>query len=536
MPTPKLAFDRLARTKLLSGFNQLADLMMVTLGPRGRMVAVSRDNSRRPPELLNRGSVIARRMFGLPDRFEAMGALLARHLAWQMEEKVGDGATTTVIIARQIMVEADRHVVAGYNPMLLRRGIETALPVLLHALRQQSQPLDTPEQITALATSITGDPTLGKLIEEVFDVVGPQGAIDVRHSYGLEHDREYIRGAFWNQGWVSSYFADKGGKAVVEKPYLLFTDHTLQRADELLPIMEQIQRTGGRSFVVIATEITGDALNLLVTNKTRGAMATLAIKAPGLGSEKSDVLQDLALLCGGEAILKATGALVENVKLDQLGQADEVQAIRSGFTLIGGKGRPAAIRERVADLRRQASKAPYGRERDRFNERAGKLLGGVALLKVGAATESEQEVGKERARAAVQAVRLGLDGGVVTGGGAAYLGCIPALETLCLPDEQVPAISILRRALAAPMAAIIRNAGIEPAPILARLQNAQPGSGYDVVQQQICDLHALHILDPLPVVEAALQSAVSAALMGLTTDVLIHKPRDNRDDEVDFNP
>jgi chaperonin GroEL len=487
-------------------------------------------------ELLSDGALIARRMFGLPDRFESMGALLARHLAWQMEEKVGDGSTTAVLIARQIMVEADRHVVAGYNPMLLRRGLETAAQVVLQALRAQAQPLESPEQICALATSITTDAGLGKLIEEIFDVVGPQGAIDIRHSYGLEHEREYIRGAFWNQGWVSSYFAGEGGKAVIETPYLLLCDHHLQTADELLPIMEQIQRTGRRSFVVIATEITNDALNLLVTNKTRGAMATLAIKAPGLGSEKSEILQDLALLCGGEAILQATGAQIANVKLEQLGQADEVQAIRSGFTLIGGKGRPAAIRQRVTDLRKQASKAPYGRERDRFSERAGKLLGGVALLKVGAATETAQEVGKERAREAVQSVRLGLEGGVVTGGGVAYLECLSALDTLVLPDEQSPAIAILRRALLAPTAAIISNAGIEPAPILARLHAAEKGTGYDVLQEKITDLRAAQIVDPLPVLEAAFQSAVSTALMGLTTDVLVHKPRANRDDEVDFNP
>ncbi|MFN8444008.1 MAG: chaperonin GroEL [Caldilineaceae bacterium] len=536
MPSPKLAFDRTARRKLLSGFTQLADLLTVTLGPRGRMVAVSRESSRRAPELLSKGAIIARRMFGLPDRFEAMGALLARHLAWQMEERVGDGATTAVLLARQIMVEADRLVVAGYNPMQLGRGIEAALPILLYALRSQSQPLDTPEQIIALATSITGDSGLGKLIEEVFDVVGPQGAIDVRHSYALTHDREFIRGAFWNQGWVSSYFASAGGKATVEKPYLLLTDHHLQRSDELLPIMEQIQQAGRRSLVVIATEVTGDALNLLVTNKTRGAMATLAIKAPGLGTEKSEILQDLALLCGGEAILKSTGALVENAKLEQLGQADEVQAIRSGFTLIGGKGRPAAIRQRVNDLRQQANKAPYGRDRERLQERAGKLLGGVALLKVGAATESEQEAAKARAQAAIQSVRLGLAGGIVTGGGVAYLKCIPALEKLSLPEEQAPAITILRHALCAPMAAIIRNAGGEPAPIIVQVQSAKTDCGYDVVQECLTDLRAAHVVDPLPVVETALQAAVSTALMGLTTDVLIHKPRLNRDKEVDFEP
>ena len=533
---PRLAFEPAARQALRKGFNVLADTMAVALGPRGRLIAVSRDNPRRPPELLNDGATIARRFLGLPSRFETMGAFLARHIAWQVEEAVGDGATTAVVIARQVINEADRHIAAGYNPMLLRRGLEKALDVALAELARLARPLESPDQIRTLATAITGDETLGRYVEEVFDVVGPYGAVEVRSHYGREHTVRYVNGTHWNQGWASSYFTTDGGAAILHNPYILLTNRHLSTADELLPVLEQVRRVGERGLVVIAPAVKGDALNILVTNKMRGALPTLAIKAPGLGPEKTEVLQDLAVMTGGRLFRVEAGDRIEKATLADLGQAREVQAIRSGFTIIGGKGRPAAIRQRSQELRSRIPTAAYGRERNRLVERAGKLLGGVAQIEVGGATESERDYFKDRTTEAVHVVRHGLQGGIVPGGGVAYLACLPALDTLCLPDEEMAGVRILADALTAPMCAILTNSGYEASSILAHIRSRGNGYGYDVMRGEMTDFMAANIVDPLKVAQVALETGVSGAMMALTTEVLVHKPRSNRSDEVDFRP
>jgi len=537
---PRLAFEPQARQSLRRGFNLLANMMEVALGPQGRLVAVDRINSRRPPELLSSGATIARRFLGVPNRFETMGAFLARHIAARMEDAVGDGATTAVVIARQVLNEMDRLVAAGHNVMRVRHGVEKGLIVILRELQTLAEPLAQPAQIIALATNVSGDATLGKYIEEIFDTVGPHGAIDVRTNYARTHDRQYIHGALWNQGWISSHFATNAGTAILKEPYLLFTNRHLKSAAELVPIMGKVRAAAGegtvRGLVVIANSVEQDALNILVTNKTRGALPTLAIKTPGLGNEKTDVLHDLAALCGGRVLSLEENLRLEDATLADLGQAEEVQAIRSGCTIIGGKGRPATIRQRSQQLRAQIPSAPIGRERERLVERAGKLQGGVGLLKVGGATESEQETTKIRTKAAVDLVRLGLQEGIVPGGGVAFVKCLAALDQLTLPDDEAAALPILRSALLAPMQAILRNSGYEPAPIVARVLAAGNGCGFDVMRGELANMVDAHIVDPVKVLSTALQIGVSGALMGMTTEVLIHKPRSNRDDEVDFNP
>ncbi|HRW04232.1 MAG TPA: TCP-1/cpn60 chaperonin family protein, partial [Caldilineaceae bacterium] len=380
MTDSRLLFAPHARQALARGFDALARLMAITLGPQGHTVAVARDNRRRAPELLRSGAYIARRFSGFPSRFETMGAFLARHVAWRMEEAVGDGATTAVIIANAVLKATERQIAAGHNPMLIRRGIEKLLPCLLEAVKAQATPLTEHAQIVALATALVGDQTLGRYLEEIFDTVGPHGAIQVRSSYARVHERRYIQGTFWNQGWVSSYFTTESGSAILTDPYLLFTTRPLTRVAELLPILNQVREAGRGGLVVLAPAISGEALNLLVTNKTRKALPTLAIKAPGLGLEKIEILEDLAALCGGQLLRDEIGLRVERATLATLGRADEVQAIRSGFTIIGGKGRPATIRQRQQQLQRELKEAEPGRARERLTERIGKLLGGVALL------------------------------------------------------------------------------------------------------------------------------------------------------------
>jgi len=536
MKQPRLLFPPAARQALSRGFNLLSDLMEVSLGPQGRLVALANENPRKSPEFLNDGATIARRFSGLPNRFETMGAFLARHIAWRVEEAVGDGTTTAVVIARQILNEANRHAAAGYNLMRVAHGLEKVLPVVLAALAAQAHPLVQAEQIAALGRTITGDETLGRLLEDIFDTVGPHGSIDVRTSYARIHERRYIQGTFWNQGWVSSNFTNQPGTAVLEKPYLLFTDYQLSTTAQLLPILNLVRSAGDRGLVVIAPSVTGEALNLLVTNHVRKVLPTLAIKAPGLGPEKSDILQDLAVLCGGRVIQAVLADSLSKVTLADLGQADEVQAIRSGFTVIGGKGRPAAIRQRHQELRGLLPKVQPGRDRDRLIERSGKLLGGVALLEIGGATESERDYFKERTKEAVSVLRLALQDGVAPGGGVAYLRCLPALDRIELPEDEAPAITIMRRALMAPTQAILRNSGFEPGPILAQLLATHNGFGFDVLNAQMVDVMAMHIVDPVRVLQSALQIGVSGAIMALTTETLVHRPRHNRDEEVDFRP
>jgi chaperonin GroEL len=511
--------------------------MTVALGPRGRTVAINRDNRRRAPELLNDGAMIARRFTGFPSRWETMGAFMARHIAWQVEEAVGDGATTAVVIAQAMINEANRYVAAGYNPMRLRRGIERGLAVALDALAAQSRPLDTPEKIRAMAASITNDETIGKYVEEIFDVVGEYGAVQVRTNYGREHNFRFINGTFWNQGWVSSYFTTDGGTAIIKDPYILLTNRVLNGSEQLLPVLERVAATGEkRGLVVIAPAISGEALGLLLANKKHGNMQTLGIKAPGLGPEKAEILTDLAALTGGRVFYAEADDRVERATLADLGQAREVQAIRSGFTLIGGKGRPAAVRQRAQELRSRLPKAPYGRERNRLVERAGKLQGGIGLLEIGGSTESEREYLKERAEEAVHVVRLGLQGGVAPGGGVAFLAALPALRTLALNDEESPGIAILAHALKAPMRAILENSGVDAGSVLAQVAESGSGCGYDVVAKQYTNMWEANIVDPVRVVQVALESGVSGALMALTTEALVHKPRHNRNKEVDFRP
>lgn len=536
MAHSRILYAPQARRALCRGFNQLAATLEVALGPRGRLVAVAKDNRRKPPELLDDGATIARRFLGLPNHFENMGAFLARHIAWQVEEAAGDGTTTAVVIARHILNETNRYVSAGHDAMALRRGIDKALSALLAELQAMARPLTEARQIKALATTITGNETLGDLIEEIFDTVGPHGAVEVRNNYARVHDRRYIRGVHWNNGWISSYFCTEGGKAILKNPYLLFTDRLLSSAAELVPIMEAVRQGGDeRGLVVIAPVVEGEALNVLVANNNRGLLPSLAIKAPGLGSEKTAVLEDLAALCGGRVFLKAADERLEKATLADLGQAEEVQAIRSSFTVIGGKGRPAAVRERAELLRKQIPGAAYGRERDRLIERSGKLMAGVGLLFIGGASDVERDFLKERAQEAISVVRAGLIDGIVPGGGAAFLACLPVLDRLSLPDDEAAALAILRGALEAPARAIIANAGLEPTPILACLRD-RPGYGFDVVAETFVDMATSAIVDPVRVLYVALQTAVSGAMTALTTEVLIHKPRHNRDEDVSFQP
>lgn len=522
----RVCFDERARSAIKRGFDRIADLARITLGPVGGMVAVERiAGPSASPELLTDTGTIARRIVEIPGRFENMGAMLARHMAWQVHEDVGDGCATALVIAQSIIADACRYIAAGHNAMALWRGIRRCQTEVEAYLSRSAQPLDDPRRITALATSLLGDEQLGHFLEEMFDIVGPQGFVEVRNAYGMENDREYVEGMYWDSGWVSAYLADQDGslQARVERPYIMVTDYVLESAPDLVPVLERVHRSGAKSLVIIASDIKSGALNLMVSNNARGTLRLLGLKAPRYGDLRREVLEDIALSCGARFIRKDAGDAVSGVDLDDLGRAQSVVCNRATFTLMGTMGKPQAIRERVQLLQRAREHAEDQDRRAELDERIGKLLGGTALLYVSGNSNEDRERRKEEAQTALRIVRQGLQGGVVAGGGVACMAAVSVLDSLPLRAEEIPARDIVRRALQAPLACLVRNAGYDPGPIVAQVQDAPPGWGFDVVTGRLVDMMAENIVDPLPTVISAVAHSFSAASVALTTDALVYR-------------
>ena len=519
------------------GFDCIADLAQVTLGPVGGVVAIERIAGRdKSPELVSDTGTIARRIVSVPGRFENMGAMLARHMAWRIHDEVSDGGATGLVIAQSMIADSVRYIAAGHNAMTLWQGIKRCQPYVEAHLEEIAQPLEEPERIAGLATSLVGDAKLGGLIEEVFDIIGPQGFVEVRGAYGMENDREYVEGVYWDAGWISAYFADKnlGTQATVEKPYILVTDHRIENPQSLVPVLERVHRAGGKALVVIAADISGGALNLMVSNNAKGTLRLLGLKAPRYGDMRLGVLEDIAISCGGRFVRKDAGDLVANATLDDLGHAQTVVCNRATFTLIGTMGRPQAIRERIRTLQNAREHADDKDDRAKLDERVGKLLGGTALLHVSGQTKEDRDHHKEVAETAVQVVRLGLQGGIVAGGGAALASAVSVLDEAPLSDAEAPAKDIMARALLMPLRRLAKNAGYDPGPVVARVQASPPGWGFDVLRGEYVDMLAANIIDPLPTVRTAFTHGVSAATMAMTTNALVY--RSDKDETPSFEP
>jgi chaperonin GroEL len=535
--TNRVCFDLEAREAIKRGFDRIADIAQVTLGPVGGVVALERIADRNsPPELLTDTGTISRRIIEMPGRFENMGAMLARHMAWRIHEDVGDGSATALVIAQSIIADAVRYIAAGHNAMTLWQGIKRCQSSVEAHLEASAQPLEDPERIAALATSLVRDEQVGRFIEEIFDIVGPQGFVEVRSAYGMESDREYVEGVYWDAGWVSSYFADKdiGTQATVEKPHILVTDYALESALDLVPVLERVRRAEGKSLVVIAADVKSGALNLMVSNNAKGTLRLLALKTPRYGDMRLGVLEDIAISCGARFIRKDAGDLVSKVTIEDLGRAQTVVCNRATFTLVGTMGNPRAIRERIRTLQSAREHAEDKDQRRNIDERIGKLLGGTALLYVSGQSKQDRERRKDVAETAVRIVRLGLQGGIVPGGGAAYVSAASALDDVQLSDDETPARDILRRALLAPLTRLATNAGYDPGPVVAHVQAAPDGWGFDVVHGRLVDMMAANIVDPLPTVLSAFSHGLSAASMALTTDALVY--RSYREKTPNLNP
>lgn len=519
-----------ARVALQRGVDQMANVLRVTLGPTARAVVMAPLISTRTPEVLSDAATIARRIIEIPDPYENMGAMLIRHMAWRMREKVGNGAATATVIAQTLLHEANYQVSAGANVMMLKRGVERGLELAYAELKRQALPMESPEQIEALAiAAAAGDQEIGRYVAEMLEIIGTDGVILVEDHAGRKTDREYVEGLQWDSGYVSAYFCTDLDRmdAVVENPVILTTDANVETAEQILPIMEQIMarkeeaQIGG--FVLIANEISGPALAIMVANSEKKTLQCLGIKAPGAGDRRVRILEDVAVLTGGRMIAEDAGDKTEEATFADLGRARRVWANRDFFSIVGGAGDSNAIRQRINEIKQLLPTADSDYERDKMRERIGKLQGGVGVLKVGAASAREREIKKQRGEEAVAAARAAAEEGVVPGGGAAYLACLPALRELAaqLDGDIALGVRILMKAMEAPTEWITRNAGQDPRRIMARLREAPPGYGYDAVRDTITDMTEAGILDPLKVVRTALETGASAGIMAMTTDALV---------------
>jgi chaperonin GroEL len=513
------------RSALIRGMSKMTRLLCVTLGPRARTVMMAPLVTTRPPEILDSAAVIARRMTGVGDHFEDMGAMIVRHLAWRVHERVGDGVATAAVLTQAIVERAETYTAAGGSPVPIKRGIELGLEAALAELRRQARRVDEPDEIAALVAGTVRDPALAKRIGSIVDAVGPDGSIQIEDGEGIDTTSEYLEGVRWSEGYVSPHLLKPGETTVrLLEPRILVTNHHLERVEQLLPALEACAGAGERSLLVIAPEVRDAAIALMVLNRERSLFDhVMAAKAPHFGDQRAGILEDLAVITGGRCILEDRHERLEDVTLDDLGRARQAWVTHSHFGILGGRGDRAAIRARIAELKptvRTLDDDEWSRER--VKERIGKLAGLAAHIKVGAATPSDRDELKLRVEAAVASARAAALEGVVPGGGAALLACVAAVEGLELDGDEAVGAKILARALAEPMRTLARNAGLEPSAIVDGARRRGPGWAFDVVGGAWVNTWKAGILDPLPVVTTALETAVSAAGVALTSDVLIH--------------
>ncbi|MCC7370192.1 MAG: chaperonin GroEL [Chloroflexi bacterium] len=514
------------RSALIRGMVTMARLLRVTLGPAGRTVAMAPLIGQRPPEILDSAAIIARRMTGVGDPFEDMGAMLLRHLAWRVHERVGDGVATAAVLAQALVEAAERYVAAGGSPVPMRRGIERALETVLAGLRRQARKIDEPEEIAGLVAGTLRDhPALAQRIGSIVEAVGPDGSILVEDGESTETTWEYVEGVSWQGGYLSSHLLKPGETTVrMLEPRILLTTHHVERPEQLIPALEACTASGERNLLILAPDIKESALALLVLNRQHGRFDhIMAARAPHFGEQRAGMLDDLAVITGGRCFQVDRHERLEEVTIDDLGRARQAWVTYSHFGILGGRGEKAQIRARIADLKPQVRLlADDTWSRERVKERIGKLAGLAATIRVGAATPSDRDELKLRVEAAVTAARAGAIEGVVPGGGAALLACVPAVEALPLTGDEAYGAKIVARALEAPMRTIARNAGLEPSTIVAGARERGPGWTYDTVAGAWVNAWKVGLLDPLPVTSAALEAAISAATLALTSEVLIH--------------
>jgi chaperonin GroEL len=509
------------REKIARGIDVLADAVKVTLGPRGRNVILRRDFG--GPVLANSGVVVAREI-RLADEFEDMGAQMVKEVAAKTSDVAGDGTTTATVLAQAIVREGMKYVAAGMNPMDLKRGIDLAVIALVGELKQLARPCGTPREVAQVgAISANSDQSVGNLIAQAFEKVGREGAITVEDGSGLQSELEVVEGMQFDRGYLSPYFINNQGKqtVVLEDARVLLYDKKVSAVRELLPVLEEIIKIG-KPLLIIAEDIEGEALATLVVNSVRGALMVCAVKAPGFGDRRKALLDDIAIVTGGTVIADEMGLALEKAKLDQLGQARRVEADKDNTTIVGGGGERTRIDERIRQIKITLADTTDSYGREKLEERIAKLSGGVAVIKVGAATETEMKERKSRVEDALHATRAAMEEGIVPGGGVALLRARRALDAVHgVNMDQNAGVRILRRAVEEPLRQIVANAGAEPSVVLDTVLRGEGGFGYNAATGQYGDLVAMGVLDPAKVTRSALQNAASIAGLILTTDCMV---------------
>jgi chaperonin GroEL len=521
MAVKVLKFHGDARERVCAGLNTLANAVKVTLGPKGRLVMLER--SAGAPTVINSGVIVAREV-ELEDHFENLGAQMAREVAAKTSESAGDGTTTATVLAQAIVNEGLKHVAAGIDPMELKRGIETAVNAVVAELAKTSLPCNTSDAIAQVGTiSANGDVAIGDMIAKAMARVGDSGVIKTEDSRGMTNELEVVEGMQFGRGFLSPYFINDTDKqrVVLEDAYVLIHDRAVSSIRELLPLLEKVSHEN-RPLLVIAEDVTGEALATLVVNAMRGILKACAVKAPGFGDRRKSMLEDMATLTGGKVIAEEVGGKLETVTLADLGRARRIEVDQDSTTLIGSGGAPDKIQGRVAQLRAEVEKAASDYEREQLEERIARLAGGVALIKVGASTETELKEKKSRVEDAVHATRAAVAEGIGPGGGVALLRARAALDRLTgLALDRNAGVDIVRRALEEPFRQIVINAGQDPAIVLERVLAASGHFGYNVATNAYGDLVQMGVIDPTKVTRLALQNAASIASLVLTTDCVI---------------
>ena len=517
----KLQFDESARHSLKKGMDTLANVVKVTLGPRGRNVVL--DKKFGAPTITNDGVTIARDI-DLPDPFENMGAQLLKEVATKTNDVAGDGTTTATVLAQAMITEGLKNLAAGSNPMILRKGLEKGTEAVITEIKAMSKPVETQEEIAQVAAISAADPEIGALIAEVMDKVGKDGVITVEEGRGLAMEKEYTEGMQFDRGYISPYMVTNMDRmeAEMSNPYILITDKKISAIADILPLLERVIQAGRKELVIIAEDVDGEALATLVVNKLRGVFSVLAVKAPGFGDRREAMLEDIAVLTGGKVITEKAGLKLDSASLRDLGQARTVIANKDTTTIVEGAGKTEAIQARVRQIRAQIEETTSDYDREKLQERLAKLAGGVAVIKVGAATEVELKEKKHRIEDALSATRAAIEEGIVAGGGSVLIHAIPALDKVQVaPGEETTGLNILRRALEEPLRQIALNAGSDGAVTAAEVRSRPHGHGFDVLTSQYVDMFKAGIIDPVKVTRSALQNAASIAGMFLTTDTLI---------------
>jgi len=522
MNAKQLLFGDDARSKIRRGVDALADAVKVTLGPRGRTVILDRDFG--PPQIVNSGVVVAKSI-ELEDRFENMGAQLLREVASRTSEMAGDGTTTATVLAHAMIQEGLKYLAAGMNPMELKRGIDFAVDVVVKELKAISQPSTTSQEMAHVASiSANNDRSIGDLIAGAMDKVGREGAVSIEDGSGLVSELEVVEGLQFDRGYLSPYFINNAEKqaAVLENAAIVLCDMKLSTVNDLVPLLEAAAKTGS-PLLVIAEDVDADALATLVINSMRGVVKTCAVKAPGFGDRRKAMLQDMAVLTGGTVISADLGLTLANATIESMGRARRVEVDKDGTTLIGGAGDAQAIRERVAAIKKERDAHTSDYERKQLDERIAKLSGGVALIKVGAATETELKERKLRVEDALHATRAAVEEGIVPGGGVALLRARRALGASSAPNlDQSSGIKIVQRALEEPLRRIVSNAADEPSIVLHKVDDSpQRNFGYNAATREYGDLLEMGVIDPAKVTRLALQNAASIASLVLTTDCMV---------------